>query len=174
MGKADAMTQTALLTHAGAEAFLYAEARLIDEDRLEDWLKLFTADGIYWIPSDESDDPDIETSIIHDDGLQREKRVYQLRQKHLAQDPRSRTIHFISNVEAESAMTGTEIRCNLLVMEMRPGDHQGLQPGLAEPRVFAARCRYRLRHEDGVWRMVLKQVILINRDLPLQNISFIL
>ena len=172
------MSAHAPLTRAEAEAFLYAEARLIDEDRLEDWLKLFTADGIYWIPSYEEADPEVETSIIHDDGHQREKRVYQLRQHHLAQDPRSRTIHFISNVELMDVDGGAgdeaEVYCNLLIHEMRPGDHQGLQPGLAHPRAFAARCRYRLRRENDAWRISIKKILLIDRDLPLQNITFIL
>jgi 3-phenylpropionate/cinnamic acid dioxygenase small subunit len=151
------------------------EARLIDEDKLEEWLTLFTADGIYSIPSEEHADPEAETSIMYDDANQREKRVYQLRQKHLAQDPRSRTIHYISNVEVEETGPGeADVRCNVMIVEMRPGDHQMLQPGLAEPRSFAARCRYRLRREQEVWRIAHKQVVLINRDLPLQNISFIL
>lgn len=164
------------LTRAEAEAFLYKEARLIDEDRLEQWLELFTKDGIYWIPSDENIDPDMETSIIYDDVPQLEKRIYQLRNKHLAQDPRSRTIHFISNVEvesAESALTAI-VRCNTIIYEMRPGDHQMLQAGLAEVRTFVGRCRYSFLQQNGNWRIALKQILLINRDLPLENITFIL
>jgi 3-phenylpropionate/cinnamic acid dioxygenase small subunit len=175
MAKADGMKKHILLSRADAEAFLYMESRLLDEDRLEEWLDLYTPDGIYWLPSDEQADPDIETSIIHDDDLQRRKRIFQLRQRHLAQDPRSRTIHLISNVEVEADQPdGTAVRCNMLIMEMRPGDHQRLQPGLAEPRTFGARCLYRLRRIDDGWRIALKQVTLINRDLPLRNISFIL
>ena len=164
------------LTRAGAEEFLYAEARLIDEDKLEDWLQLFAADGIYWIPSYEEADPEVETSIIHDDNHQLEKRIYQLRQHHLAQDPRSRTVHFISNVEVVEggSQNETGVHCNLIVYEMRPGDHQLLQPGLAQTRAFVARCQYRLRRENGGWRIALKKILLIDRDLPLQNVSFIL
>ncbi len=58
------MNSAMTLSRSGAEDFLYAEARLIDEDLLEQWLQLFTADGIYWLPSDESTDPEYETSII--------------------------------------------------------------------------------------------------------------
>lgn len=167
---------TTPLTRSGAEDFLYVEARLIDEDKLEQWRALFTEDGIYWIPSDEHANPEAETSIIYDDTSQLEKRIYQLRNKHLAQDPRSRTIHFISNVQVEAAANTEEciVRCNQTIHEMRPGDHQHLQPGLAEARSFAARCLYHLRRENNEWRIGLKQIILINRDLPLQNISFIL
>ena len=170
------MTIVPLFSRHNAEDFIYKEARLIDEDRLEDWLSLFTEDGIYWIPSDESDNPDIETSIIYDDTRQLEKRIYQLRNKHLAQDPPSRTIHFINNIEVEKIEPTTEVivRCNSLIAEMRPGDHQYLQNGLAEPRILASRCIYRLRYENDIWRITLKRVTLINQDLPLQNITFLL
>ena len=32
------------------EQFLYHEARLLDEQRLEEWLELFTDDATYWVP----------------------------------------------------------------------------------------------------------------------------
>jgi 3-phenylpropionate/cinnamic acid dioxygenase small subunit len=165
-----------LLSITDAEAFVFLEARLIDENKLEDWLTLFTDDGIYWVPSDESTEPESETSIIYDDTRQREKRIYQLRNNHLAQDPQSRTIHFITNIEIEETDSPTEvlIRCNTLIHEMRPGDHQQLQKGLAIPRALACRCCYRLRQIEDTWRIAMKQVNLINRDLPLQNLTFIL
>ena len=172
------MTLLPLLSRHEAEDFLFREARLLDEDRLEEWLTLFTDDGIYWVPSDESIDPDTETSIIYDDSRQREKRIFQLRNKHLAQDPPSRTIHYITNVEVVEIEHPDEVQvhCNTLISEMRPGDHQDLQKGLAEPRVLAGRCIYRLRQQenDDAWRIAMKQVLLIDRDLPLQNITFIL
>ncbi|MFT5349460.1 MAG: 3-phenylpropionate/cinnamic acid dioxygenase small subunit [Gammaproteobacteria bacterium] len=165
-----------LLSIAEAEAFVFMEARLIDDNKLEEWLTLFTDDGIYWIPSDESAEPESETSIIYDNTRQREKRIYQLRNKHLAQDPLSRTIHFITNIEVEETESPTEVllRCNTLIYEMRPGDHQQLQKGLATPRAIACRCCYHLRQSEETWRIAMKQVNLINRDLPLQNITFIL
>src|ERR1700676_892500 len=30
--------------------FVYREARLIDEKRLDEWYELFTDDGLYWMP----------------------------------------------------------------------------------------------------------------------------
>ena len=164
------------LSRAEAEDFLYTEANLIDTDQLEQWHQLFTIDSIYWIPSDERTNPEYETSIIHDDKLQLEKRIYQLRNKHLAQDPRSRTIHFISNVQVEPGSRQDEVivRCNQLIHEIRPGDHQYLQAGLGNTRSFAARCEYSLRYEQNQWRIARKLLVLINRDLPLENISFIL
>ena len=50
------------------ENFLYREARLLDEGKLQDWLKLFTEEARYWIPCNRDDiDPMREVSIIYDD-----------------------------------------------------------------------------------------------------------
>ena len=170
------MSEPVLPTRNEVEDFLFHEAALIDEDRLEQWLELFTDDAVYWVPSDELADPDLETSIIHDDRLQLEKRIFQLRNKHLAQDPRSRTVHLVSNVQVRAGNAPDEIivLCNQIIHEMRPGDHQMLQAGTGRPRSFAARCDYVLRRHNQLFRIARKRLLLINRDLPLENISFIL
>ena len=164
------------MTRQEAEDFLYMEARLLDENRLEEWLGLFTSDGMYWLPIDEEDDPERQASVIHDDPLQREKRVHQLRQgPRYSQLPASRTIHYLSNVEVEAAPDGeAHLRCNVLILELRPGDHQALQRGLGNQRALAGRCFYRLVFRNGGWRIALKKVLLIDRDMPLYNLTFIL
>ena len=163
------------LSRQDAEEFLYREARLLDERKFEEWLKLFSDDGIYWIPITEDSDPAVQPSIIYDDRLLREQRVYQiLHQPHYAQMPPSRTVHFVSNiVVGESAPNEASVRCNLLVYDMRPGDHQNLNFGMGKQRTLAGLCEYRLRFEK-TWSIVLKKVVLINRDLPIYNLSFIL
>ena len=50
------------------EAFLYREARLLDEQRFEDWLALFDEDGLYWIPGlPGQTDRFGAVSIVHED-----------------------------------------------------------------------------------------------------------
>jgi len=162
------------LTRPEAEDLLYREARLLDERRLDEWLELFTADGMYWIPIEDDVDPELEPAMQYDDAEQRALRVYQiLRLPHYAQMPPSRTVHVVSNVEVEHAPAGDDatVRCSLVVHELRSGDH--LQLGLGEQRTLAARCEYRLRREEG-WRIALKKVMLIDRELPIQNLSFLL
>lgn len=39
------------ITRADVEDFLFAEAELLDEWRLPEWLELFTEDAIYYVPS---------------------------------------------------------------------------------------------------------------------------
>ena len=171
------MTLTRRLTKQEAEEFLYREARLMDTGQLEEWLQLFTPDGIYWAPIDEDADPLREPSIIYDDSLQRSKRVYQLLQgSHYAQAPASRTLHFITNVEVDEPSHEGEalVRCNTIVFELRPGDHQELQAGLGRQRALAGHCQYRLRPEGDGWAIALKKVMLLDRDLPLYNLTFII
>ena len=40
-----------LLLISRVEQFLFQEARLLDERRFEEWLSLFSDDGVYWIPA---------------------------------------------------------------------------------------------------------------------------
>ena len=164
------------MTRQEAEDFVYKESGLLDRGYLEEWLDLFTDDGIYWVPIDEDADPEREPSIIYDDAVQRSKRVYQLLQgSHHVQVPPSRTVHFMSNFEVEPRSEPNEVRvrCNSIVYELRPGDHQELQVELGKQRALVARCEYLLRNEGGRWAIVMKRVVLIDRDLPLGNLSFI-
>jgi benzoate/toluate 1,2-dioxygenase beta subunit len=171
------MTAGRQMTRQAAEDFLYREARLLDTGQLEAWLGLFATDGIYWIPINAQGDPEREPSVIYDDTSQRQKRVFQLLQgSRYAQLPPSRTVHMISNVEVEDGPTAAEVTlyCNVIVYELRPGDHQALQVGLGRLRAIVGRCEYRLRSEPERWAIALKKVVLIDRDLPLHNLTFIL
>lgn len=159
------------LTREEAEAFLIQEARLLDDGQLNEWLNLFSADGIYWLPMVDGSDPEREPSLIYDTAKAREQRVYSLRHAaHYAQRPASRTVRFISNVEVNPGADAVSVRSNLLLLEFRPGDRQ--QVGLAQQRLLGARCEHRLRREDG-WKILLKKVLLVDRDAPLLNLTFI-
>jgi 3-phenylpropionate/cinnamic acid dioxygenase small subunit len=163
------------LTIEEATRFLVAEARLIDEWRLEEWEKLFTGDGIYWFPQEAGAERAPENALIFDTDVQRAIRVkHVLHEEHLAQVPRSETVHFVTNVDVDGPQ-GEEvlIRCNVLVYEMRPGGFFGLEVGRGVPRPFPARCEYRLRW-DGAWKIREKKVILLNRSEPIYNLTFII
>jgi 3-phenylpropionate/cinnamic acid dioxygenase small subunit len=161
------------MTREQAEEFLNLEARLLDQRRYEEWLELFTEDGYYWLPMDEGADPETEASILYDDSTTRAQRVYQLvHEPHWSQLPPSRTMHAISNVQVYGAgETEATVHCNLIVCELRPGDQRQL--GLGQQRFFAGHCEYSLRHENG-WRMAVKKVVLLSRDVPLENLTFII
>ncbi|MDR7521907.1 MAG: aromatic-ring-hydroxylating dioxygenase subunit beta [Armatimonadota bacterium] len=162
------------LTAEEAERFLFAEARLLDERRFEEWEALFTDDGVYWLPIDPDRDPSQAVAIIYDDRRRLHERVYRLTKTPvLDQNPPSRTIRFVSNVEVTDGEGAGEavVHCRQLIAEMRPGGPG--QEGLNAPRLFAARCQYRLRQVGGAWKIALKQVVLLTSDEPQYNLSFI-
>lgn len=153
---------------------LISEARLLDDRRFDEWEALFADDGVYWLPIDPEKNPSTAISIIYDDRKRLHERVYRLTKTPvLDQNPHSRTVHFVSNVEVESAQVNGEstVRCHQLIAEMRPGGPG--QAGLNAPRWFAARCEYRLRRDGVDWKIAMKKVVFLNADEPHYNLSFI-
>jgi 3-phenylpropionate/cinnamic acid dioxygenase small subunit len=45
--------------------------------------------------------------------------------------------------------------------------------GLGDQRTFAGRAEHRLRREQGVWKISLKRLVLLNRNLPIPNLTFL-
>lgn len=161
------------MTRSEAEDLIYHEARLIDRRRLDEWLALFTDDGLYWIPIDETKPPSINTAIVYDDKLRREERVHHvLHNTFISQTPRSRTLHFINNVEVEPAGDGTfRVNSNQLIYEVRKGDFT--QVGLGEVRPIVANVEYVFRPSPDGMKIALKKVLLIDRDMSVGNLTFI-
>jgi 3-phenylpropionate/cinnamic acid dioxygenase small subunit len=168
------VTTAMKLTRTEAEDFIYRESYLLDNQAYTEWLKLFTEDGIYWLPMYDEVNPKLNTSILYDDSRLREMRVHQLVNKpHYAQIPPSRTVHLVSNVAVTPTTRSDEsvVRCAVMVAELRAGDHRQL--GLGNQRIFAGHCEYHLR-DCGDLRIALKKVTLIQRDVPIENLSFLL
>jgi 3-phenylpropionate/cinnamic acid dioxygenase small subunit len=169
--------QPATLRRDEAEEFLYRECRLLDTLQLEDWLELFTEDGIYWLPIVEGEPSEAAASIsiVYDDSERRGERVFRtLHTPVLDQNPRSRTMHMVGNVEivGHDDRGDTRVLCNQVIAELRSGGP--LQVGLNSTRLLAARCEYRLRHTADGWRISLKKMLLLNSDQPLYNLTFLL
>jgi 3-phenylpropionate/cinnamic acid dioxygenase small subunit len=155
-------------------ALVHREAHLLDAWELDEWLALFAPDGIYWLPMEEGSDPKRVASIIHDDIHGLAIRVEQLmRQNRISQQPRSETIHFVTNceVEAESPETAV-VRYNLLITELRTGDWR--QNGLGEMRQHPGRVRLEAVRVNGDWKIREKRLILLARQQPLEGLSYIL
>lgn len=95
------------------EDFLFEEAALLDNWKLDQWLALFTPDAEYQVPStDLSKDADPHDSLFYiaDDFERLEQRVLRLKKRTMwSEQPRSKTRHLLSNVRIlESG--GAEIR----------------------------------------------------------------
>ncbi|MGH3383136.1 MAG: aromatic-ring-hydroxylating dioxygenase subunit beta [Nocardioidaceae bacterium] len=150
---------------------LHREARLLDDRCFDEWVDMFTDDATYSLPIVVGDDPR-EPSLIRDTKAGMEERVFRLTKTLAhAQNPPSRTQHDVTNIEVEEAADGLlEVRCNQTVHELRNGDV--FHVGLAKPRTFAARCRYLIAPGEP-WRIKEKTCLLIDREYPLYNLTFI-
>jgi 3-phenylpropionate/cinnamic acid dioxygenase small subunit len=149
------------------EAFLYREARLIDEHRYDEWLSLWTDDGIYWVPCNEDDtDPTRQVSIIYDDRVRLGDRVERLKSGAAwAQEPKSRMRRLIANLEIEDGAQGeVTVAANFLLVELR----RHLQ------NLWAGRTVHRLRPEQGSFKLAYKKVLLINNDEEMPALVFLI
>ena len=87
-------------------AFLYREARLLDDRQWDEWLDCYAPEASYWMPAwDDNDqttqDPQSEISLIYypnREGL--EDRVFRIKtERSGASTPKPRTSHAVLNVE---------------------------------------------------------------------------
>jgi p-cumate 2,3-dioxygenase beta subunit len=95
----------AAVTRAQVEDFLYREAELLDEWRLEEWLGLLTEDASYYVPPNDhpEGDPKNTLFILADDIVRIRERVKRLSSPEChAEYPHSRTRRMISNVRIVS------------------------------------------------------------------------
>lgn len=167
------MTSTRVISRSEAEDLLFHEARLLDERRLEEWLKLYTPDSLYWIPIDESAPIAANASLIYDNAARRAERVdHYLHNVFPAQSPRSRTMHAVSNVIVDPHPHGAAVRSTQVVHEMRLGDFT--QVGLGEIQAVVSTVEHILERGDGALKIAQKKILLINRDTWQQNLMFLL
>ena len=106
--------------------FVYREARLLDENRLDEWLGLFTDDAVYWVPAGgEAPDPTRHVSFVYDDRQRLGLRVERLQGSHAyAQDPPSRICRVVTNVELDDPASGggeVDVHSVLTIVETRAG-----------------------------------------------------
>jgi 3-phenylpropionate/cinnamic acid dioxygenase small subunit len=147
---------------------LEREARLLDQLNYEDWLALYTAQCIYWVPSTpNAGDPRREIAVMFDDRRRLEDHIYRLRTGFAwSQAPASRTVRLITNVEAFA--TAREdvrmLRSNFLTSEFW-GD---------ETRILTGWAGHRVVREGGAWKIQAKQVNLLECDQSIRNPSIIL
>lgn len=151
------------------EAILYREARLLDEHRFPEWLALFAPDAIYWVPAGgDAPDPAKHVSLIYDDRQRMELRVDRVTGgRAFAQDPLSATVRAVTNIEITEHADGTvEAHSVLSIAELRN----------SRQRHYMARCRHVLRRtgDAGNWRIVRKEVRLLDRGEVLDNLTLIL
>ncbi len=153
----------------GAAEFLFHEARLLDEHRYEQWLSLWAEEGAltYWVPCNEDDyDPTEHVSLIYDDRQRLAERVVRLRSPAAhSQDPPSRTVRLVANIEVLDATdSSVTVRSNQAIAEFRCG---------IQTTYFAAVTHDLDVASDG-FRIRVKKVCLVNNDGHIRNLTFLL
>jgi len=170
----------------GVEQFLYREARLLDDGRFHEWLRLFTDDVHYWMSArtnryprssmaivvldiehhagDDVDRAD-ELGLFDEDIKTLTARVARLDTGMAwAEDPPSRTRHLITNIEVVSDASDSEltVHCNFIVYRSRGETEQDFYVGSREDR---------LRRVDGAWRIANRRMVLDQSVLSGKNLS---
>ena len=168
------------------EQFLYREARMLDDRQFHQWLELFTDDVRYWMPMRtnryaasskaisildgsryEEDDLSKESDLAFmdetKDSLQR--RVDRLDTGMAwAEDPPSRTRHFISNIEVEPGQSESELKVysNFIMYRTRAETEEDFYVGSREDI---------LRREGDSWKIAYRKIVLDQNVLLAKNLS---
>jgi p-cumate 2,3-dioxygenase beta subunit len=161
---------TRTITREQVEDFLYAEAALLDEWRLDEWLALFDQErGGYYMPTTDYPNGDHNTDLflIADDMPKLRSRVEQLLSGLTwAENPRSRTRHMVSNVRILGHDRDVlSVTANFVVFRMR---FQNIDP-------YIGTYHYKLLPRDeGMFTILERRVILDLEALrPHGKVSFI-
>ncbi len=125
------------------EDFLYEEAALLDQWKLDEWATLFTEDCRYIVPTTDlpDGDPNKDLVFIDDDIVRLRARVVRLNSRHAHREyPWSRTRRFITNVRITGAGDDEiHVAASALVYRFRSG--QG------DP--YVGHYQYTLRRVNG-------------------------
>jgi p-cumate 2,3-dioxygenase subunit beta len=157
-------------TRDRVEDFLYHEATLLDEWRLNEWLELLTEDASYYVPCTDlpEADPKTTVSLIADDTDWIRSRVKQLMGKSAwAENPHSRTRRMINNVQILERGEDGEllVGANFVVYRMR----------YETVDTYIGRYEYRLVERDGQFKIRERKAILdLDTLRPHGKVSIIL
>ena len=136
------------------EDFLFKEAALLDEWRLDDWVGLFTEDARYVVPTTDlpEGDPRRDLVLIDDDITRLRARAVRLNSRHAHREyPWSRTRRFVSNVRVEEANDGElAVAANVMVYRFRNG----------EGAPYVGSIDYILRRDAGDLKIAYRRAVL--------------
>ncbi len=156
------------------EAFLHAEARLLDEGRFQEWLALVADDVRYEAHAptfrgagDRA--PAARVPLFREDAISLRSRVAQFSDPELtvAENPRSIDRRFVANVEVfpGAGTDEVEVLSNLLVRRCR---------GVGtEPFLMSAARRDVLRWSDGSFRLLRRSVTLDEVVIQARSLSLL-
>ena len=136
------------------EDFLYEEASILDDWRLDDWVSLFTEDARYVVPTTDlpDGDPTRDLVFIDDDISRLRARITRLKSRHAHREyPWSRTRRLVSNVRVEETGDGeVSVACNVVVYRFRSG----------EGAPYVGSISYVLRRDSGSFKIAHRRAVL--------------
>ena len=169
----EARTPVEVATHLAVAQQLYFEARLLDEERYEQWLELLADDLRYRMPLPErrfrrdaqGAHPFGPGHVFDEDKARLALRVQRLTSGMVwAEDPRNRVRRFVGNVEvyATDAPATVRVHSNVDI-------HRARQDGF-ERRLTAARADL-WRHEAGHWKLACRDITFDNPVVRDSNLN---
>ena len=136
------------------EDFLFREAELLDDWRLDDWVSLFTEDARYVVPTTDlpEGDPQRDLVFIDDDITRLRARAVRLNSRHAHREyPWSRTRRFVSNVRVEENGKGElSVTANVMVYRFRSG----------EGAPYVGSVHYTLRRNGEGFKIAYRRAVL--------------
>lgn len=149
--------------------FIYAEARMLDDGRFDEWLDLWTPDGIYWMPLEyNQQDENLVTSLLHEDFFMMKLRVERFKgERTFSQKPKTRCHHviqrpFVDRLDADAGAFVTHTAMHYV------------ETRLDDQTLLAANARHELVLADGRLKIKRKRVDLLNSDAAFGNIQMFL
>ncbi len=152
------------------EDLLFHEAELLDNWKLDEWLKLLTDDAAYYVPPNDKPNADHHDTLftIADDIVRLRERVIRLKDPNChAEYPPSRTRRFITNVRVKKdGANELAATANFIVYRNRRSE---------PPRVFVGYYLHKLRRVGGALKFAERRAVLDAEELgALGAVSFIL
>ena len=138
------------------QQFLFHEARLLDDRKLDEWLALWTPEGRYWVPRKQGqENPFDHVSLFWEDAMLREVRVRRVNHaRNWSQQPPTYGSRLVGNVMVD----GTDAEGRLIV---RSTLH--LTEYRTDERHLGATVYHKLvATESGGWSIYMKRVNLTN------------
>lgn len=155
------------------EQFLFREARLLDSEAWEQWLALLTDDIHYWMPAIENRRRADKLgayapgrgAFFDDNHLDLERRVARFKQPSAwAEDPPTRHVHVISNVEALHGAAQDEFIVHSVFVNYR-------SRGEADNDLLLGRREDLLRLVDGDFRIARRKIVITQSLFMSKNLN---
>jgi 3-phenylpropionate/cinnamic acid dioxygenase small subunit len=149
--------------------FVIREARLLDEQRFDEWLDLFSEDAYYWMPLEwNQKDPILACSLLYEDKMLLQIRVQRLAgQRTFSQKPKSRCHHVLQVPQVDMRNEAE----NLYVL-WTPMHY--VETRLDDQKLYAAWATHHLRVVDGQIKIKLKRVDIVNCDAAFGSMQLLM